>query len=389
MTKNIFLVLGPAGAEFEQALAFETSQPSAAVQLSSPSAQAPIQYQPGWPELMVTSLEQAVARAGWLQSSAQSAGRLIWPEASMPEDAALLHGMTHPPVALEPAFLPADLRGLDRAEPAFVFVEERAAQDSDVLFECSAPQQEGVLVARAAVVVSLYNNADRIEEALNSVATQTEAVLELVVEDDASVDGGAEVVRAWMQAHQIRFCHCLLLRHRRNAGLAAARNTASNAAHSAWCFVLDADNLLFPAAVATCMDLAEQADDAVDVVHPLLAVEVEAGHSDERRSLVGFGSWQKAKFRSGNYVDAMALIRRLAWRRVGGYTHIEGGWEDFDFWCKLVDARFHGVQCPQILAAYRSHASSMTAHSTSRQQRPLSRTLQSRHPWLELPWARP
>ena len=152
--------------------------------------------------------------------------------------------------------------------------------------------------------------------------------------------------------------------------------------------MLDADNLLFPVAVATWMDLAEQADAAVAVVHPLLAVEVEAGRPDEQRSLLGYGSWQKAKFRAGNFVDAMALIRRLAWQQVGGYTHIEGGWEDFDFWCKLVEAGFHGVQCSQILAAYRSHASSMTAHSTRRLQRPLSVTLQNRHPWLALPLAR-
>ena len=387
VTKNSLLVLGPAGAEFEQALAFETSQPPEAVQLGNTAALAPIQYQPGWPELMVNSLDQAVARAGWLQAAAQSAWRLIWPGASLLEELTLLDGIEHPPVALEPAFLPADLRALRQAEQAFVLVEERAAQDAEVLFEFSAPQQEGGIGARAAVVVSLYNYAGRIVEALNSVAAQTEAVLELVVVDDASSDGGAELVRAWMQAHQTRFSHCLLLRHRRNCGLAAARNSAFYAAHSAWCFVLDADNLLFPAAVATCMNLAAQADGDVAVVHPLLAVEVEAGRPDEERSLVGFGSWQKAKFKAGNYVDAMALIRRVAWQRVGGYTHIEGGWEDFDFWCKLVEAHFHGVQCPQILAAYRSHASSMTAHSTRRLQRPLSITLQNRHPWLALPLA--
>jgi glycosyltransferase involved in cell wall biosynthesis len=255
------------------------------------------------------------------------------------------------------------------------------------VFEFSAPQGEQEPIARAAVVVSLYNYAGRIEEALNSVAAQTEAELELVVVDDASSDGGAELVRAWMQNHQERFRRCLLLRHRCNSGLAAARNTAFNAAHSAWCFVLDADNLLFPAAVSTCMDLAEQVDADVAVVHPLLAVEVEAGRPDEERSLVGFGSWQEAKLRNGNYIDAMALIRHAAWQRVGGYTHIEGGWEDFDFWCKLVEARFHGVQCPHILAAYRSHASSMTEHSTRRLQRPLSCTLQGRHPWLALPLA--
>ena len=167
--KDSLLVLGPAGSDFERALALEASHPPVAVPIGSRSAQVPIQYQPGWPELMVSGLEEAVARAGWLQAAAQSAGRLIWPEASLPEESALLQGMRHSPVALEPSFLPTDLRELGQAEKAFVRVEERAAQDADVLFEFSAPQREGNVVARAAVVVSLYNYAGRIEEALNSV----------------------------------------------------------------------------------------------------------------------------------------------------------------------------------------------------------------------------
>ena len=86
-------------------------------------------------------------------------------------------------------------------------------------------------------------------------------------------------------------------------------------------------------------------------------------------------------------VDAMALIRRRAWHDVGGYTHIEGGWEDYDFWCKLIEAGYHGLLCPQILAVYRSHAQSMSHCATNQSWRALSRTLQHRHPWLSLPLA--
>jgi len=85
----------------------------------------------------------------------------------------------------------------------------------------------------------------------------------------------------------------------------------------------------------------------------------------------------------------MALVRRTAWQAAGGYTHIEGGWEDFDFWCKLHDGGFHGLQCPRILAVYRSHVQSMSHTATNSNWRALSRTLQERHPWLQLPLATP
>ena len=131
------------------------------------------------------------------------------------------------------------------------------------------------------------------------------------------------------------------------------------------------------------VDVADNWDTGAEL-HPLLAVEAEPGRMDERRSLVSSASWQREQFLSGNVVDAMALIRRSAWEKVGGYTHIEGGWEDFDFWCKLVEAGYHGVQCPRILALYRSHAESMSHRATNRSWHALSRTLQKRHPWLRL-----
>jgi GT2 family glycosyltransferase len=180
----------------------------------------------------------------------------------------------------------------------------------------------------------------------------------------------------------------VLLRHERNAGLAAARNTAFEAASSAWCFVLDADNALLPQAVELCLRIAEASEAHTAVVHPLVEVLAEAGRSDPRSLLSGL-SWQPEQFRHGNVVDAMALIRRSAWQAVGGYTHIPGGWEDFDFWCKLIDAGWHGVLCPQRLAIYRSHGASMLATSSQRQERRLSRLLQARHPWLQLAPADP
>ena len=80
-------------------------------------------------------------------------------------------------------------------------------------------------------------------------------------------------------------------------------------------------------------------------------------------------------------------MRRGAWQAVGGYTHIEGGWEDYDFWCCLIDAGWHGEICPQTLASYISHNTSMRSSTSDQNSYALSRLLQARHPWLNLPKA--
>ena len=151
------------------------------------------------------------------------------------------------------------------------------------------------------------------------------------------------------------------------------------------CFVLDADNILAQDAVKNCLKIASECKSNIAVVYPLV------GLRDEQRSprqpdgtLLTRIAWQKDQFLRGNLIDAMALIRKSAWECVGGYTHIPGGWEDFDFWCKLIEAGFGGVLCPQKLAIYNRHQTSMQATQTIRSLRGLKRIMMKRHPWLRL-----
>ncbi|WP_186480333.1 glycosyltransferase [Synechococcus sp. NOUM97013] len=267
-------------------------------------------------------------------------------------------------------------QGCPPAEPC-----QTPAPSVRVLFDQDKRQRSRGL----SVCISLYNYGARILDALNSVLAQSEAgSTELIVVDDASSDDSAAVVRTWMQEHHPQLGRCLLLQHNSNGGLAAARNTAFRLATSPWCFVLDADNQLEPLALQQCGQLARHSAANCAVVHSLVRVQAEQG-SDDPRVLVSDTPWQQQLLRGGNYIDAMALVRREAWEAIGGYTHIPGGWEDFDFWCSLIDAGWHGVLCPQVLATYTSHSSSMRAESTTKQERRLSRLLQARHPWLDLP----
>lgn len=230
------------------------------------------------------------------------------------------------------------------------------------------------------VVLSLYNYGDCIVDTLATVARQTLAPIELVVVDDASTDAGAERVQAWLQQQRGRFAGARLLQHYYNGGLAAARNTGFGQARAPWVWVQDADNPLSPRALEQCLRLAELVQPEVAVVHPLL-LTVPAGVSPQ--VFQGEGRpWQRAIFEPANAVDAMALVRRSAWEAVGGYVHIPGGWEDYDFWCALIDAGWSGVQCPQPLACYTHHSSSMTSRTALPNVRRLERLLQERHPWL-------
>jgi glycosyltransferase involved in cell wall biosynthesis len=83
------------------------------------------------------------------------------------------------------------------------------------------------------VYIPAYNAADFLPRCLAGLLTQTHPPDEILVIDDGSRDGTAEIARAYPQVTLIRHC--------RNLGLGAARNTALRAAKNELVASLDVD----------------------------------------------------------------------------------------------------------------------------------------------------
>lgn len=227
------------------------------------------------------------------------------------------------------------------------------------------------------VVVSLFNYAKYIEECLNSIAAQDFLELQLVVVDDCSqCDNSLVVAQEWMERHKARFPAGALLSHRANLGLAEARNTAFQYAACDAVFVIDADNVIYP----SCIRKLKRAMDAIDgdaAYSQLVRFGdvTETGYSDY---------WSKAFLADGPYIDAMALVHKRIWSRVGGYTHLEGGWEDYDFWCKAMEQGAQVCFVPEFLCKYRVHGNSMLHTDTAKSYTRLLNLISMRHPWTFL-----
>ena len=376
-SKSNIVVLGYAGSIWDRALASEFSTHNFR-NMDEPF----IEYLPGWHELIIDNVLDSFSQAGWINLADCKAANLVFININDFFNESFtknlftinLHTMNTP-------ITPDELRLSLKNEVLYANYDERLKSSFDNIFSWNSKANSEV-----SVVISLYNYEDRILNALESIYLQTQENIELIVVNDCSQDDGPNLVKNWMEniilQDQHPFSRLLLLSHHENKGLAAARNTAFQASLSPWCFVLDADNQLFPEALSACYELASLGSSQLAVVHPLLLVESEPGREDDQRSLVGLASWQKSRLMKENTIDAMALVRRSAWNSVGGYTHIEGGWEDYDFWCKLIDKGFYGIQCPKILAVYRSHDKSMSHSFTNVSWRSIARTLKKRHPWM-------
>ena len=207
---------------------------------------------------------------------------------------------------------------------------------------------------QVSVVLTLFNYERVVEEALESVALSTFDPLEVLVVDDASSDGSLEAAEEALG--RLNWLPAKILARSHNGGLPAARNLGIEHARGEHVFVLDADNAVYPHAIER-LHAALVDDEAAAFAYGILEKFDVSGPFD----LVSWHPWDSTRFRHGNFIDAMALIRRSALKVVGGFLTDERifGWEDFALWCAFAQEGFYGIQVPEIVARYRAHAASM------------------------------
>jgi glycosyltransferase involved in cell wall biosynthesis len=228
--------------------------------------------------------------------------------------------------------------------------------------------------ADVVVIVSLYNYEDHIEECLESLINQSLQDFSVVLVDDCSTDRGAAVAHQFLETHADRFSTVRLVRHLRNQGLSMTRNSGIAWSSEPLIFVLDADNRIRRAALARLRSAIEvaQAEFAYSQLF-IFGEETTIGCADV---------WHLNRLRHGNEIDAMAMVRRPALLRAGGYAVLanDHGWEDYDLWCRFTTLGFRGIFVPELLCEYRRHGSSMLQNRTNKHFATLSAEMMVRYP---------
>jgi glycosyltransferase involved in cell wall biosynthesis len=222
------------------------------------------------------------------------------------------------------------------------------------------------------VIVTNYNYENYVIECLNSIAAQTHYAISIVVVDDDSSDNSVEVILEWLEGNKSRFISASLLRNMTNQGPSSSRNTAIEYCLAETIFIIDADNKLMPSAISKLRACLGRS--GAQAVYSQL---VEFG----TRSQIGAADlWDVQRMYKGNYVDVMAMMKKSAWEAVGGFSHIEEGWEDYDFWLKFIDKGIDVVFLPEILCSYRVHGASRTAMEAHKSHHELEVIMRYRHP---------
>ena len=85
------------------------------------------------------------------------------------------------------------------------------------------------------VIVPVYNGEKHLSEAIDSILSQTYRATEIILVDDGSTDGSAQIAKRFSSA--VKYCY------QKNAGTGAARNRGAELAEGGFFAFLDADDV--------------------------------------------------------------------------------------------------------------------------------------------------
>jgi glycosyltransferase involved in cell wall biosynthesis len=187
--------------------------------------------------------------------------------------------------------------------------------------------------SQVTVVIPSYNCGALVCTAIESVLAQTLQPVDILVVDDGSTDGTAEVLELFIKKGQIRYIY------QNNRGLPGARNVGIVESRSRYLAFLDADDSLSPDALAVMFRALEESG-AAWCVSDILKIRA-TGHAVER-SEIPIENPLLAVLRE-DFIRRAMFFRRECLIEVGMYDDKMKNREDWDINIRM-------IECGQLFA---------------------------------------
>lgn len=184
------------------------------------------------------------------------------------------------------------------------------------------------------VVMSVYNNADTLAAAMDSILAQAGVSFEFVIIDDGSTDASARMLDDYAR-HDAR----IRVEHQPNRGLTLALIRGCELARSAWIARQDADDRSLPGRLSALKELADRNPGAAMLAsstryvgpegEDLFTVTCTTDSDLARRQICDLGI--------GPPAHGCVMFSRDVYRAVGGYRTCFYYGQDSDLWIRIAE----------------------------------------------------
>lgn len=191
-------------------------------------------------------------------------------------------------------------------------------------------------------LLSVYNGADTITRALDSIATQRYRNVEIICVEDGSNDDTQAILSNWKRNHPET--QMTILRNKQNIGLAASLNRGITAAHGTYIARIDADDQWLPEKIEKQVSFLLTHSDYGMVGS--FYVNERGEHRRLIRLPVNDSDIKRSMFRKNPFGHSCVVIRKELLTEVGGYNGQLR--EDRDLWFRLLP-RTNFYNLPEFL----------------------------------------
>ena len=233
------------------------------------------------------------------------------------------------------------------------------------------------------VVMPVYNTEKYLAEAIESILTQTFTNFELIIVDDGSTDGSAEIIRAYERRDErIRFVQL-----GENMGDAGARNAGIALASGMYIAFMDGDDISLPVRLQKQVNVLESHPEIGGVGTHAKVVYEDLQYKFARKPPEYHALILLEQLLLGDpFVHASVMLRRNILLDVGGYDQSMRYSSDTEFMTRVM-GQTHFANISECLYLYRRHEGQNTSHRNSQRDNDglLMRTRRLERIWGEAP----
>lgn len=202
---------------------------------------------------------------------------------------------------------------------------------------------------KVSVIMGIYNCADTLPDAIESILDQTFQDFELILCNDGSTDRTMDVAKSYAQQNPE---HIVLIENEKNMGLNYTLNHCLRVARGTYIARMDGDDRSLPHRFQLEVDYLDS--------HPeyaLVSANLEV-FDDE-------GVWGRSNFKAepqpadlihgSPFSHSTCMVRKSVFDKVGGYSESKRllRVEDRHLWYKIFAAGYRGRNLEQVLYSYR------------------------------------
>ncbi len=201
---------------------------------------------------------------------------------------------------------------------------------------------------KVSVIIPCYNLGKYLDEAVDSVLSQTYIDYEIIIVNDGSTDEFTiNLLKGYSKPKTVVLTTT-------NQGLPATRNYGIGQSSGEYICCLDADDRYHPEFLEKTVKVFEE---DINFEYGIVTTNFELFEkSSDKIEVIDFNPYALAV---ENRFHVASLFRQKCWEEVGGYATNLSGYQDWNFWLSIISREYKWYTVKEFLFYYRDREGSM------------------------------